>query len=459
MGEPVRFDVELRRGAGAYICGEETALFNSIEGFRGEPRNKPPFPAESGLFGKPTVVNNVETLVNVLDIVRDGGAAFAATGTEQSTGTKLFCVSGCAVRPGVYEVPFGTTLKALIDRAGGVRDGRSLQAVLLGGAAGVFVTPDGLDLPLTLEGARTAGATLGSGVVMLFDDRADLRDITVRIAEFFRDESCGQCVPCRVGTVRQEEALHPLSASPRRHARGTSPSSTTSRRSCATRRSAASARPRLPPCSRRSKAPGVWMIQLTIDGRTTTRRQGTTILQACNAQGIDTPTLCYLETLTPVNACRVCVVELEGARTLAPACSRTVEPGMVVHTHTERVRHSRKLVLEMLGVVGRPVARVPDLQAPHARIRRGAASALAGATVAPAGEDRQRSLYVRDYRVRALLQVRRGVRHRRAEHVRHRRRRTRIRRAHLDRVRIVPLPGLGVRLLRQLHRASARPAH
>jgi NADH-quinone oxidoreductase subunit F len=214
MGEPVRFDIELRRGAGAYICGEETALFNSIEGLRGEPRNKPPFPVESGLFGKPTVVNNVETLANVLDIVRDGGAAFAATGTEQSTGTKLFCVSGCAVRPGVYEVPFGMTLKALIERAGGVRDGRSLQAVLLGGAAGVFVTPDGLDFPLTLEGARAAGATLGSGVVMLFDDRADLRDITLRIAEFFRHESCGQCVPCRVGTVRQEEALHRLSASP-----------------------------------------------------------------------------------------------------------------------------------------------------------------------------------------------------------------------------------------------------
>ena len=213
MGQSVRFDIELRRGAGAYICGEETALFNSIEGFRGEPRNKPPFPVESGLFGKPTVVNNVETLVNVLDIVVDGGAAFAAVGTQQSTGTKLFCLSGCVVRPGVYEVPFGITLKALIDRAGGVRDGRPLRAVLLGGAAGVFVTPDQLDFPLTVEGARAAGATLGSGVVMLFDDRVDLRDTTMRIAEFFRHESCGQCVPCRVGTTRQEEALHRLNTS------------------------------------------------------------------------------------------------------------------------------------------------------------------------------------------------------------------------------------------------------
>ena len=212
MGERVRFDVELRRGAGAYICGEETALFNSIEGLRGEPRNKPPFPAQSGLFGKPTLINNVETLVNVLDIVIEGGQAFADLGTETSTGTKLFCVSGCAARPGLYEVPFGITLRALIDRAGGVRDGRPLRAVLVGGAAGVFVTPETIDFPLTPEGARAAGATLGSGVVMLFDDRADLRDITARIAAFFRHESCGQCVPCRVGTVRQEEALGRLMA-------------------------------------------------------------------------------------------------------------------------------------------------------------------------------------------------------------------------------------------------------
>ncbi|HEV8345943.1 MAG TPA: NAD(P)H-dependent oxidoreductase subunit E [Vicinamibacterales bacterium] len=208
LGAGVRFDVELRRGAGAYICGEETALFNSIEGRRGEPRNKPPFPVDVGLFGQPTVVNNVETLVNVLPIVLDGGAAYARIGTGQSTGTRLFCLSGSVTRPGVYEVPQGVTLAGLIAQAGGVRDGRALQAVLLGGAAGVFVTPQELDMPLTVEGARAAGATLGSGVVMLFDDRVDLGDITRRIAAFFRDESCGQCVPCRIGTIRQEELLH-----------------------------------------------------------------------------------------------------------------------------------------------------------------------------------------------------------------------------------------------------------
>ncbi|MBV8345254.1 MAG: NAD(P)H-dependent oxidoreductase subunit E [Candidatus Eremiobacteraeota bacterium] len=207
MGQGVRFDVELRRGAGAYICGEETALFNSIEGKRGEPRNKPPFPVEAGLFGKPTLINNVETLVNLQSIVLDGGAAYAAIGTPESAGTRLFCLSGAVAHPGVYEVPHGTPLGALIETAGGVPAPHPLRAILLGGAAGSMLAPDALSLPLSHEAARAAGATLGSGVVMLFDDRVDLAAILRRIARFFRDESCGQCVPCRVGTVRQEEAM------------------------------------------------------------------------------------------------------------------------------------------------------------------------------------------------------------------------------------------------------------
>ncbi|MBV8721853.1 MAG: NAD(P)H-dependent oxidoreductase subunit E [Candidatus Eremiobacteraeota bacterium] len=206
-GTGFSFDVEIRRGAGAYICGEETALFNSIEGKRGEPRSKPPFPVHAGLFGKPTLINNVETLVNLPQIVLHGGAAYAAVGTAGSTGTRLFCLSGNVARPGLYEVPHGTTLGTLLEMAGGVAEGRALQAILLGGAAGSFVGPDALSMPLTFEDARAAGATLGSGVVMAFDDRIDLRDIVRRIARFFREESCGQCVPCRVGTIRQEEAL------------------------------------------------------------------------------------------------------------------------------------------------------------------------------------------------------------------------------------------------------------
>jgi NADH-quinone oxidoreductase subunit F len=207
LGSGSAFDIEVRRGAGAYICGEETALFESIEGKRGEPRNKPPFPVEVGLFGKPTVVNNVETLANIPLVLEMGGEAYARIGTEGSTGPRLFCLSGHVERPGVYEVEFGATLRDLIELAGGVSGGRDIRAILLGGAAGVFVGPDALDMPLTFEATRAAGATLGSGVIMVFDETVDLVDTLRRIAQFFRDESCGQCVPCRVGSVRQEELL------------------------------------------------------------------------------------------------------------------------------------------------------------------------------------------------------------------------------------------------------------
>jgi NADH-quinone oxidoreductase subunit F len=167
---------------------------------------------EHGLFGQPTAVNNVETLVNVPLILRMGGAAYAQIGTEGSTGPKLFCLSGHVTTPGVYEVTFGETLSRLLARAGGVAGGRAIQAILLGGAAGAFVGPSALDTPLTFEGTRAVGATLGSGVVMVFDETADLPDALRRIAAFFRDESCGQCVPCRVGTVRQEELLARLAS-------------------------------------------------------------------------------------------------------------------------------------------------------------------------------------------------------------------------------------------------------
>ncbi|MCU1654371.1 MAG: dehydrogenase [Pseudonocardia sp.] len=205
MGEGFSFDLELRRGAGAYICGEETALLNSIEGFRGEPRNKPPFPSVSGLFGKPTVINNVETLYNVLEVLATGGPAFAQIGGGRSTGPKLFCLSGAVARPGVYEVSFGATLREVLALAGGTVG--EVRAILLGGAAGGFVLPDQLDVPLTLEGTREIGASLGSGVIFVIDTETDMTEILRRIAAFFRDESCGQCVPCRVGTVRQEESL------------------------------------------------------------------------------------------------------------------------------------------------------------------------------------------------------------------------------------------------------------
>jgi len=216
LGTEHHFDIEIVRGAGAYICGEETAIFNSIEGYRGEPRSKPPFPTEVGLFGRPTLVNNVETLVNVLPIVQHGGAAFAATGAGASTGTKLFCLSGAVQHPGAYEVPFGTTLRELIALAGGLAGTGNLRAVLLGGAAGSFVAGDQIDLPLTFEATRAAGTTLGSGVVFVIDDSTPIEPILKRLTGFFRHESCGQCVPCRVGTVRQDEIVTRLTIGRRR---------------------------------------------------------------------------------------------------------------------------------------------------------------------------------------------------------------------------------------------------
>ncbi len=208
LGSDFSFDVELRMGAGAYICGEETALFESIEGKRGFPRLKPPFPTTNGLFGQPTAINNVETLCNLPYILEHGPQAYRAIGTEKSPGPKLFCVSGDVLRPGLYEVPFGVTLRHLLyDLAGGLPDGAALQAVLFGGAAGAFATAAHLDLPLTFEDLRSAGLPLGSGVVMVFDQSRDLRDVLLRLGRFFAHESCGKCYPCQIGTQRQHEIL------------------------------------------------------------------------------------------------------------------------------------------------------------------------------------------------------------------------------------------------------------
>jgi NADH-quinone oxidoreductase subunit F len=208
LGSGLEFDIEMRLGGGAYICGEETALLESIEGKRGLPRIKPPFPTTHGLFGKPTVINNVETFCNVPLILEQGAAEYRKMGTERSPGPKLFCVSGQVQRPGLYEVPFGVTLRHLLfDLAGGLPQGRQLQAVLMGGAAGAFATERDLDVVLSFENLGAAGLPLGSGAIMVFDDSADLRDVLKRIGHFFADESCGKCYPCQLGARRQSEIL------------------------------------------------------------------------------------------------------------------------------------------------------------------------------------------------------------------------------------------------------------
>jgi NADH-quinone oxidoreductase subunit F len=201
------FDIEMRLGAGAYICGEETALFEAIEGKRGFPRIKPPFPTTHGLFGQPTAINNVETLVAAMAVIRVGLDEWKMLGTAESPGTKWFCLSGHVAKPGLYEVPFGLTVRELIEQAGGVPGGKEIQAVLLGGAAGVFIDQERLDVPLTYEDAKANRFPIGSGVVMVFDETADLRQPLYQLARFFAHESCGKCFPCQLGTQRQMEIL------------------------------------------------------------------------------------------------------------------------------------------------------------------------------------------------------------------------------------------------------------
>jgi NADH-quinone oxidoreductase subunit F len=206
------FDVEItvHRGAGAYICGEETALLNSLEGRRGEPRLKPPFPAVEGLYGLPTVVNNVETLAYLVPILEHGAQWFAAVGTERSKGYKIVSVSGHVQRPGNYEIALGTTVRELIEIAGGLRPGRRLMAVQPGGGSSACIFEEQLDLPYDYESLAKAGSMLGSGAMVVFDDTTDFVRAAHNLVRFFGHESCGQCTPCREGGAWMARVLDRL---------------------------------------------------------------------------------------------------------------------------------------------------------------------------------------------------------------------------------------------------------
>jgi len=203
------FDIEItvHRGAGAYICGEETGLLNSLEGKRGEPRLKPPFPAIEGLYGAPTVVNNVETLAYLVPILERGAEWFASVGTERSKGYKIVSVSGHVQRPGNYEIPLGTTVREIIAIAGGLRPGRSLMAVQPGGGSSACIFEEHLDLPYDYESMAKAGSMLGSGAFVVFDDTTDFVRAAHNLVRFFAHESCGQCTPCREGGHWLERVL------------------------------------------------------------------------------------------------------------------------------------------------------------------------------------------------------------------------------------------------------------
>jgi NADH-quinone oxidoreductase subunit F len=208
FGSGFDFDITVHRGAGAYICGEETGLIESVEGHRGQPRVKPPFPAVVGVFGGPTVVNNVETLACVPLIINNGAEWFKSFGSPKNTGPKLYCVSGSVKKPGVYEFPLGVNLKELIyDHCGGILGDRQLKAVIPGGASAPMLLPDEIDLPLNFDAVMKAGSMLGSAGIIVLDDSVCIVDAVWRLSKFFAHESCGQCTPCREGTNWLESVL------------------------------------------------------------------------------------------------------------------------------------------------------------------------------------------------------------------------------------------------------------
>jgi NADH-quinone oxidoreductase subunit F len=211
LGSGVDCELTLHRGAGAYICGEETALLDSLEGFRGQPRLRPPFPAIHGLYGCPTVVNNVETIASVPFIVNDGVDWFRSMGTEKSPGPKIFSVSGHVNKPGNYEVPLGTTARELIyDIGGGIPGDRALKAWTPGGSSTPMLTDAHLDTPMDFEGVGAAGSMLGTAALMVMDDTTCMVRTTLRLTEFYAHESCGKCTPCREGTYWMVQVLDRL---------------------------------------------------------------------------------------------------------------------------------------------------------------------------------------------------------------------------------------------------------
>ena len=213
LGSDFSCDIIVHGGAGAYICGEETALIDSLEGFRGQPRLKPPFPAVKGLYGKPTVVNNVETLSNLPHIVIRGGAWFASVGAEKSTGTRLFCCSGHINRPGTYEMQLGTPIRELLeDECRGIWKGRSLKAFQPGGGSMQVLLPEHLDLPLEMDAVQRAGSALGAGAMVFMDETTCMVDVSMRLVDFYQHESCGKCAPCREGTYFESDLMHRLEA-------------------------------------------------------------------------------------------------------------------------------------------------------------------------------------------------------------------------------------------------------
>ena len=384
-----RHDLELvvHRGAGAYICGEETALLDALEGKRGNPRLKPPFPAVEGLYGGPTLINNVETLSNVPHIVANGAEWFKGFGTEQSPGTKVVSISGCVQRPGNYEVELGIPTREIVyGLAGGPEEGREVKAFYPGGSSSPVLTGDDLDLPYSFEAMAEAGSMLGSGSIIVADDRVSIPHMALRTARFYHHESCGKCTPCREGTnwtVKMLERVAGGEATPMDldivasvqeniigHCLCVLGDSMAMPVGAMVRKFREEFEELMPSISSASR-PGMpgseeglvasatggagltpeRKVTLVIDGREIEAIEGEMLVDAAKHGDVEIPVFCYEPKLgEPVGACRMCMVEIEGMPKLQTACSTPVRDGMVVYTRNEQVKGAQNAVVEFLLV-------------------------------------------------------------------------------------------------------------
>ena len=398
LGTGEQVELVVHRGAGAYICGEETALLDSLEGKRGNPRLKPPFPAVQGLYGGPTLINNVETLSNVPHIVASGADWFKSFGTEQSPGTKVVSVSGDVQNPGNFEIELGIPTRDLIDGlAGGTDEGRKIKCFFPGGSSSpVLTAEEGLDLPYSFEAMQEAGSMLGSGSIIVCDDQTSIVQLALRTARFYHHESCGKCTPCREGTnwtvkmlermirgagdpdrprdrgLGAEEHHRPLPLRagrldggaggldgrevPRRVRRGDRAWRALAQwrqhhpRSARGEGSARGGRSHVDGGGAMSQ-PIRNAVTLVVDGREVVAPEGTMLVDAAKGGDIEIPVFCYEPKLgEPVGACRMCLVEIEGIPKLQTACSTPVRDGMVVYTQTDQVKEAQNAVVEFLLV-------------------------------------------------------------------------------------------------------------
>ncbi len=375
------FDLHLRVGAGAYICGEETSMLESLEGKRGVIRAKPPIPALVGLFGAPTVVNNVLTLATTPMILADGAAAYAERGVGRSLGTQVFQLGGNIAHGGIVEAGFGITLGQLVlDYGAGTRSGRPIRAIQVGGPLGAYVPVEQLDLPMDYEAFAAAGAMVGHGGIVVFDDTVDMAQQARFAMEFCAEESCGKCTPCRIGSVRGVEVIDRIINDDNRAANlvvlndlcevmtdgslcamgGLTPAARPQRVAALPRRLRAS---RAPTGDRSNGGvlmsllkehdlgtparPGAATVDLEIDGHPVSVPEGTSVMRAAAIAGIDVPKLCATDSLEAFGSCRLCLVEVEGGRGTPASCTLPVAPGMKVSTQTDKLAKLRRGVMEL----------------------------------------------------------------------------------------------------------------